>query len=66
MTGPDDRPTPPPVIDEDDAEVIAHPEEGFPADAPPEQIDAEQVRQAEVAERQKAWVDPREQVGGDD
>ena len=55
----------PPRIDEDDAEVIEHPEEGFPANAPPEQIDAEQERQAEVAERQKEWVDPREQVGGE-
>ncbi len=66
MTGPDDPRTPPPPFDEDDAEVVAHPEEGFPADASPEEVDAEQARQAEVAERQKAWVDPREQVGGED
>jgi hypothetical protein len=56
----------PPRIDEDDAEVIEHPEEGFPADAPPERIDAEQERQAEIAERQKEWIEPREQVGGED
>lgn len=65
MTGADaDRD--PPRIDEDDVEVIEHPEEGFPADAAPEEIDAEQERQAEIAERQKEWVDPREQVGGED
>lgn len=62
MTGPED----PPTIDEDDVETIEHPEEGFPADASPEAIDAEQTRQAEIAERQKEWVDPREQVGGED
>jgi len=58
-------PPDPPEIDEDDVEVIEHPEEGFPANAPPEEIDAEQARQAEVTERQKEWVDPREQVGGE-
>jgi len=56
----------PPRIDEDDVEVIEHPEEGFPANAAPEAIDAEQARQAEIAERQKEWIDPREQVGGED
>ncbi len=60
------EPDTPPRIDEDDVEVIEHPEEGFPADAPPEQIDAEQARQAEIVERQKEWVEPREQVGGED
>jgi hypothetical protein len=60
------RPGDPPPIDEDDVEVIEHPEEGFPADASPEEIDAEQERQAEVLERQKEWIDPREQVGGED
>ncbi len=55
-----------PAIDEDDAETIEHPEEGFPANASPEHLDAEQFRQGEVTERQKEWIDPREQVGGED
>ncbi|WP_217923025.1 hypothetical protein [Miltoncostaea oceani] len=61
MTPPD-----PPEIDAEDVEVIEHPDEGFDPDAPPEEIDAEQTRQAEIAERQKEWVNPREQVGGED
>jgi hypothetical protein len=55
-----------PRIDEDDVETLEHPEESFPASASPEEVDAEQQRQAEVAERQKAWVDPRETVGGEE
>jgi hypothetical protein len=29
----------PPRLTDDDEEVLAHPDEGFPPDAPPEEID---------------------------
>ena len=55
-----------PRITEEDREVMEHPEEGFDPDAPPEEIDAQQERQAEVVERDNEWIDPRERVGGED
>jgi hypothetical protein len=55
-----------PRITEEDLEVMEHPERGFDAEASFEEIDREQERQAEVAERDKEWIDPRERVGGED
>jgi hypothetical protein len=55
-----------PEITEEDREVLEHPADGFDPDGPPEEIDREQAVQAEVAERDKAWIDPREKVGGED
>lgn len=56
----------PPRITEQDREIMEHPEERFDPDAPPEQIDREQQVQADVAERDNEWIDPRERVGGED
>lgn len=56
----------PPEITEQDREVLAHPEDAYDPDAPPEVIDREQQIQAEIVERDKAWIDPREKVGGED
>lgn len=56
----------PPRITEEDRETLEHPEEGYDPDGPPEEIDREQERQAEVAERDKEWIDPGEKVGGED
>jgi hypothetical protein len=55
-----------PRITEEDREVMEHPEEGFDPDAPPEEIDRELEHQAEVAERDAQWIDPKERVGGED
>lgn len=55
-----------PRITERDREIMEHPEERFDPDAPPEAIDREQEVQAEVAERDNEWIDPRERVGGED
>jgi len=55
-----------PEITEEDREVLEHPADQFDPDAPPEEIDREQMVQAEIAEREKAWIDPREKVGGED
>ena len=52
-----------PEITEEDREILEHPEDGFDPDGPPEEIDREQQIQAEVAERDKAWIDPREKGG---
>lgn len=54
-----------PEITEEDREVLEHPEQDFDPDAPPEEIEHVQEAHAEVAERDKAWIDPREKVGGD-
>lgn len=56
----------PPRITERDREVMEHPEEGFDPDAPPEEIDRQQEVQAQIAERDNEWIDPRERVGGED
>jgi hypothetical protein len=64
---PDDpRDEPAPRLSDADEEVLAHPDEGFPPDADPEDLDDEQVRQGRLVEREKAWVDPREIVGGEE
>ena len=55
-----------PRLSEADEHTLAHPEESFPADAPPEQVDREQLRQGEILERDKQWIDRREVVGGED
>lgn len=56
----------PPKITEEDVEVLEHPADHYDPDGPPEAIDREQEIQAEVAEREKEWIDPREKVGGED
>jgi hypothetical protein len=56
----------PPRLTDADEEVLAHPDERFPPDAPAEDIDEEQVRQGRLVEREKEWVDPREIVGGEE
>jgi hypothetical protein len=55
-----------PRLTDADEEVLAHPDERFPPDADPEALDEEQVRQGRLVERVKAWVDPREIVGGEE
>ena len=55
-----------PRITEQDRRTMEHPEDEFDPDAPPEAIDRMQERQAEVAERDNQWIDPRERVGGED
>ena len=55
-----------PRITEEDRRVMEHPEEGFDPDAPPEEIERELERQAEVAERDNEWISPRERVGGEE
>ena len=59
-------PDPTPAITEDDVELMEHPDEHFDPDAPPEQIDAQQFRDAAVSERDAEWISPRERVGGED
>lgn len=56
----------PPRLTDADEQVLAHPDERFPPDAPPAELDAEQARQAELVEKEKEWVDPREIVGGEE
>ncbi len=56
----------PPRISDAEEEVLAHPEERFPPDAPPERIDEEQLRQGRLVEKEKEWVDPEEIVGGEE
>jgi hypothetical protein len=56
----------PPRLTDAEEEILEHAQERFPADAPPEQIDAEQVRQGRLVEKEKAWVDPGEIVGGEE
>jgi hypothetical protein len=56
----------PPRLSDADEEVLRHPEDGFPPDADPARLDREQLRQGELVEREKAWVDPREIVGGEE
>jgi hypothetical protein len=56
----------PPRITEKDRDIMEHPEERFDPDASPEEIDREQQLQADVAERDNEWIDPRERVGGED
>ena len=55
-----------PRITEEDRRVMEHPEESFDPDAPPEEIDRELERQAEVTERDGEWISPKERVGGED
>ena len=55
-----------PEITEADVELMEHPDEHFDPDAPPEEIDAQQFRDAEVSERDAKWISPRERVGGED
>lgn len=55
-----------PRLSDADEEILAHAADRFPADAPPEQVDAEQFLQGRLVEREKAWVDPREIVGGEE
>ena len=57
---------PTPAVTEDDVELMEHPDEHFDPDAPPEKIDAQQFRDAEVSERDAQWISPRERVGGED
>lgn len=59
-------PKDPPQVTPEDEEILAHPEDGYPTDAPPEEIDRAQFRQAEALEHEKAWVDPTEITGGDE
>jgi hypothetical protein len=68
MTIPADDPGPgrPPRLSDADEEVLAHADERFPPDADPEALDEEQVRQGRLVEREKAWVDPRGIVGGEE
>jgi hypothetical protein len=56
----------PPRISDAEEEVLAHPEERFPPDAPPERIDEEQLRQGRLVEKEKEWIDPEEIVGGEE
>ncbi|MFN8123503.1 MAG: hypothetical protein U0237_13830 [Thermoleophilia bacterium] len=56
----------PPPLTEADEETLRNPDEDYPPDAPPEQIDRAQFRQGEAVEREKEWVDPREIVGGEE
>jgi len=55
-----------PRLTDAEEDVLAHPDERFPPDADPEALDEEQVRQGRLVEREKAWVDPREIVGGEE
>jgi hypothetical protein len=59
-------PDPTPEITDADAELMEHPDEHFDPDAPPEEIDAQQFRDADVSERDAQWISPRERVGGED
>lgn len=56
----------PPPLTEADEETLRDPDEAYPPDAPPEQLDRAQFRQGEAVEREKAWVDPKEIVGGEE
>ncbi|HWH15849.1 MAG TPA: hypothetical protein VNT51_14000 [Miltoncostaeaceae bacterium] len=56
----------PPPLTEADEEVLRNPDEDYPADASPEQLDRAQFRQGAAVEREKEWVDPREIVGGEE
>lgn len=59
-------PEKPPPLTEADEDVLRDPDEAYPPDAPPEQLDQAQLRQGQAVEREKAWVDPREIVGGEE
>jgi hypothetical protein len=63
-----ERPRPrrePPVVTDEDVELMEHPDEHFDPDAPPEEIDRQQAEDAGASERDAGWIDPRERVGGD-
>ena len=56
----------PPRLTDAEEEILEHAQERFPADAPPDQIDEEQIRQGRLVEKEKEWVDPDEIVGGEE
>jgi hypothetical protein len=56
----------PPRLSDREEEILDTAQDRFPPDAPPEQIDEEQVRQGRLVEKEKEWIDPREIVGGED
>ena len=56
----------PPRLSDAEEEILEHAQERYPPGAPPEQIDDEQVRQGRLVEKEKAWVDPDEIVGGEE
>jgi hypothetical protein len=56
----------PPEITDEDVAIMEDPEKEFDFDGPAAAIDETQVREAEVVERDKEWIDPRERVGGEE
>ena len=56
----------PPTFTPEEEHLLAHPDEGFPVDAEFADIDAEQLHQGELLERDKQWIDRREVTGGED
>jgi hypothetical protein len=60
--GPDD----PPEITDEDVAIMENPEKEFDFDGPAAAIDEAQVSEADVVERDKEWIDPRERVGGEE
>ncbi|MCU0308732.1 MAG: hypothetical protein MUE51_13390 [Thermoleophilia bacterium] len=55
-----------PRLSAEEEHLLQHPEEGFPADASFDEVDAEQFHQGAILERDKQWIDRREVTGGDD